>query len=172
MPWSVIKATYTMPELKYNDEVATGSVPGAGTFILLNGLQLGTSATTRVGRQIMIKSIHIKFIHAGAQFSGTPTQPSSLVRAMIVYDAQPNGTTALASELLENATTGNQVTSSTALRYSQRFKILYDKRWVVNNMLTASISPTFAEVYDEVYMKVNLKCNYADTNNGNIGLLS
>lgn len=168
MPWGVIKSTYTIPELKYKDLNASGAVPGNGTFTLLNGLTLGTSAVTRIGRQIVIKSIHMKFDITGAYFSVGPTLPSTMCRAMIIFDSQPNGTTPNVSDLLEDTTTGLQALASTALRYSGRFKILYDKRWVVNNNLAATTTATWSQIFDEVYLKVNLKCNYANTSNGDV----
>jgi len=168
MPWGVIKRTYTVPELKYVDTIASGSVSGAGAYSLLNGLNLGTSAITRVGRQIMMKSFHLKLLMSGATFAQTPTAPMSAVRIMVVYDLQPNGVTPAASDLLENATTGNQVVSSTALRYAGRFKILFDKRYNLNNQLAATTTTTFSEVFDEMYQKINLKTIYANTNNGDI----
>lgn len=168
MPWGVIKKTYTVPELKYSDKAAFDTVPGSGAFALLNGLNLGTSSITRVGRNINIKSIHIKFEVEGAPFSGTPTTVTSVCRAMIVFDMQPNGATPLVGDLLENTTSGVQTTSSTAMRYGARFKILYDKRWVLNNQITASTSTTWSQIFDEIYLKVNLKCTYSNTNNGDI----
>jgi hypothetical protein len=168
MPWGVIKSTYTVPELKYKDVSAAGTVTAAGAFILTNGLNLGTSAVTRVGRQIMMKSFHIKLVMAGAPFSSTPTSPSSLIRVMVVFDAQPNGTAPATSDLLEDASSGVGIVSSTALKYSGRFKILWDKRWVLVNSLTATTTADLTEQYDEKYMKINLKTIYANTNNGDI----
>lgn len=166
MPWSVIKSTYTIPELKYKDVTATGTVVGTGQFILLNGLNLGTSASTRIGRQIVIKKIHMKYDPIGAFASQTPTFPMTYIRAMIIFDMQPNGVAPTASDLLEDSTTGNQAVSSTAMRYSSRFKILSDKRWVLNNQISATDSPTFHEKYDEVFMNCNLKVIYSNSNNG------
>lgn len=168
MPWGVIKQTYTIPELKYIDRTATGGVAGTGTLSLLNGLTQGTGNTNRIGRQVMMKSIHIKFEVAGSPFSATPVSPMSTVRAMIVYDCQPNGATPAVSDILETATIGFQTVSGTALRYSQRFKVLYDKRWKLNNQLTATSTTTYSEIYDEKYIKINLGTTYADTSTGTI----
>lgn len=169
MPWGVIKSTYTIPELKYKDVTAVGAAAGTGSFALLNGLQLGTSSVTRVGRNIMMKSLHIKFEVVGAPFGQAPVAAMTTVRCMIVYDAQPNGAAPAVSDLLEITTAGYQSVASTALRYAQRFKILMDKRWKVNNQLaSATTGYTFSEIFDEHYMKMNLKTTYADTNNGTI----
>lgn len=168
MPWGVIKKTYTIPELKYTDVTAFGAVSGSGSFSLLNGLNLGTSAVTRVGRQIMMKSIHLKFDMNGSLFANTPTSAANMLRIMILYDAQPNGALPAASDLLENTTTGVQTISGTAMRYAQRFRILYDKRWILQHQLSSTTTGTFSSVFDEVYLKVNLKTIYANSNNGDI----
>lgn len=168
MPWGVIKQTYTVPELKYKDVTATGILSGAGSFALLNPLNVGTSSTTRIGRNITIKKLHIKFNIVGSAFSFTPTSPAQSVRAIVLFDMQPNGALPAASDILEDATTGVQVVSSTALKYGSRFKILMDKRWVVNNQLSASQAPANYECFDEQYLNLNLKCTYANTNNGDV----
>lgn len=169
MPWGLIKSTYTVPELKYKDTTAVGAASGSGSFALLNGLSLGTSAITRIGRVINMKSLHIKFEVVGAPFSQSPVAAMTTVRCMIIYDLQPNGSAPAVGDVLEVTTAGYQSVSSTALKYGSRFKILMDKRWKLNNQLaSATTSYTFSELFDEQYIKMNLKTQYANSNNGDI----
>jgi len=168
-PWGLIKQTYTVPEKKYNDENGAFSISDTGTIRLLNGLLLGTSATTRVGQKIMMKSVQIRFQITGPDAGNTPTLNSVWLRCMIVYDAQPNGQTFTFGDLLEDASTSNVAISPLSMANSSRFKILYNKVHTIQSQLATSVEvPTFSDMWDETYQKLNLETHYSNSNNGDI----
>jgi len=125
---NLIKSTYTIPEKKYKDTTAfVNSVDESGQIILLNGLLQGTSTTTRVGQKIKMKSVFLKMLAYGPTVVQTPTIPGVFLRTMIVWDAQPNGTTMTLAELLENTAVAVVPVSPLNMANTARFKVLYDQ---------------------------------------------
>ena len=121
-----IRRTYTIPEKKYIDQsnvaVAMDETP---VLVLLNGLALGTSATTRVGQNICMKSFHLKFTIRGATYATTTGNTISIMtRVMVVLDMQPNGTTPAGSDILEDTTAGIGIVSPIYMSNAMRFKVL------------------------------------------------
>lgn len=122
---------------------------GAASFVLLNGLQLGTSAFQRIGNKIAMKSCYWSVVFAlnslntvADATSGTPQVP---VRMMIVYDKQTNGSLPALSDLLSdksgiaNATARFiDVNSPNNLNNKDRFIVLCDKRFVLSAQGTGS----------------------------------
>lgn len=158
-----------MPEKKYNDETGAFSISDSGTIRLLNGLFLGTSATTRIGQKIMIKSMQIKFQITGPDAGNTPTLNSIWLRLMVVYDDQTNGATPALSDIIEDASSSTVVLSPISMANSQRFRILYNKVCVVQSQLATSVEvPTFSDLWDETYQKLNLETHYSNSNAGDV----
>lgn len=107
-------------ELKNIDVVTSSLIPLAGTGVvtLLNGVAQGTTATTRLGRRIVMRSLLVKFeISMAATSTG-----ASPIRILIVYDAQTNATAPVATDVL----TLDQLNSPMNLSNSRRFKTLCD----------------------------------------------
>lgn len=98
--------------------VITNGATGANVF-LLNGIQSGTTASTRIGRRITMKSILVKF---NASLAPTTTGASSL-RILIVYDKQANAATPAATAVLVTDT----ISSPMNLSNSSRFVTLIDE---------------------------------------------
>ena len=171
-----IRRTYTIPELKYIDASTVGTViDESGNITLLNGLLTGTSATSRVGMRIQMRSVHLKYMINGPVYTNpASTSPmAQTVRIMLVLDMQPNGATFALSDLLEDTTPGIGIVSSLYMANAARFKVLYDKRVTVTAaIVTASAAEVqFAEnktVYDETYLKLSHEVHYANSNNGDI----
>lgn len=110
----------TMGELKNID--TTLGVPAVGVttgvLTLLNGTTQGTTATTRLGRRITVKSIYIR-----GNLTLNPTSTGfSEFRLLIVYDKQANATAPVATDILV-ADTINNVNN---LSNSRRFVTLMD----------------------------------------------
>lgn len=117
------------PELKYTeaDDGAAAGIPTAGEIFFLNPLQAGTGITDRIGRKCMMKSLLLRL---GLYPSTTNSAPSgTIVRALIVYDAQNNSSAAgpNVSDILMTATWD----SSMNLDNRERFKILWEKMFTV-----------------------------------------
>jgi len=172
--WGTIKATYTIPEKKYIDQsniaVAMDETP---VVVLLNGLSLGTSATSRVGQNICMKSFHLKFTLRGPANTTTVGNVASVMtRVMVVLDLQPNGVLASGSDILEDTTPGIGIVSPIYMANAMRFKVLFDRRYEVQNNFTPTAGSQFNTInslrYDEIFEKMNHYVQYADSNNGDI----
>lgn len=87
-------------ELKFVDTSFTGAAAvGASTFSaaqLLNGLANGTSASTRVGRQVNMKSLLIRYTIT----LNPTTVAGGAVRMLVVYDKQANAAAPVITDVL------------------------------------------------------------------------
>lgn len=168
----LIKSTYTIPEKKYKDTTAfVNNVNESGTIVLLNGLLQGTSTTTRVGQKIKLKSVYLKMLAYGPTQAQQPTLPAIFLRTMIVWDAQPNGTTMVLSDLLEDTSAVPVTISPLNMANTARFKVFYDQTKMLQSqeLGTAEIqgAPLVA-CYDQTFQKMDLEVSYANSNNGSI----
>jgi len=113
-------------ELKFKDTTLTNTALGLasasfttpGPTFLLNGLVPDSTATGRIGRKVVLKSLLIRWSVSMAATStlGAP------VRVIVFYDKQSNATAATAAQLL----LADAITSPRNLDNSRRFKILSD----------------------------------------------
>jgi len=149
-------------ELKFVDTaISLTDVSTTASLTLCNGMASGNSASTRVGRQIRMKSIEMKGISL--------TQTASLqnaVRYALVLDRQANATVAAFTDIYDTAVTW-------ALRNisnKKRFKVLWDSGIIsqIGNG-TAGQMTTSAVVPLELYKRINIPVQYNAQNNGNIG---
>lgn len=99
----------TVPALGVNTAVLT----------LINGVAQGTTATTRNGRRIFMKSLMIRFSAIMANTSGGATAG----RIMVVYDKQSNATAPAATDIL----LADSIISVNNLGNSKRFVTIWDK---------------------------------------------
>lgn len=127
------------PEIKSVDLVsAPVTKPSCTTaqFTLLNGVQEGSSFFNRVGRKVMMRSLHLT---GGVILSGNSAtaMTDEYLRHMIVYDRQPNGAVpAISDILLDYDNTGTTTTTSVSglnMNNADRFVILRDMRVIVPN---------------------------------------
>lgn len=114
-------------EKKYVDTTVTsGSVSTTGGLSLLNGIAVGNTVNTRVGRKIIIKSIQWKgnvAVEQGADLAVSQLAPVQSVRFMVLIDKQPNGATFATTDLLQT----NSVFAPINMAYRDRFIVLKDK---------------------------------------------
>lgn len=93
-----------------------------GYFYLTNGISLGTSAVTRVGRVIRIQSFLINITLVATAASGNTN-----TRMMVIIDHQANGNApALANDVLEGAVQP-MVVQPRGLNQRKRYTILLDR---------------------------------------------
>jgi len=116
------------PSAEPNEDV----ISTTATFDLLNGVQEGSSFYNRIGRKIMLKSIHVTgAIVPQSTGGGVPEYD----RIMLIYDRQPNGAFPTASDVLTDYdnTGTNRSTSFSGMNMnnSERFLILRDHRFQV-----------------------------------------
>lgn len=144
-------------EVKYADNVDTNSaIVPTGTIVLLNGLNLGTTASERIGRNIQIIRISVRI-----NLKNTSAL-SSTARIMLIYDEQPNQQTFTMNNLLENSTSGFQVISHLNVNNIARFQVLYDEE---QPLVPGSSTQ---EIFLDNVVETNIIPVYSNTNNGDI----
>lgn len=93
----------------------------------LNAIEQGDGENQRDGRKVTLKSIHIR----GKVESQANT--ACQVRIVLVHDTQTNGATIDPANVLLPPVSGTLATHAFRnLQYSKRFRILYDRKWVIN----------------------------------------
>lgn len=144
-------------ERKNIDDTAPKITTGVTTWTIntLNDCAQGTTATTRIGRKILMKSINIQGVVA--------TSTGNTARILIVYDKQPNGAVPLATDVL----TSNTLMAMQNLDNRDRFIILadifpYDQE---ENIANPSASSGFG-------WKRYIKCNLETIYNGTLGTIA
>lgn len=148
-------------ELKYNDIAATVyACDSTGSVTALNLTAVGDDNTTRDGRQICNRSIHIR----GLIRPQDDTTVHSLARVMLVWDSQPNsGTIAAVTDILVTA----NGSSFTNLNNRERFTILRDAQFPMGKVDTTATqaiacSPTVHDLSWFVNLK-DIKTTYSGT---------
>lgn len=126
MPPPLFAAANNNPsERKFIDNLLTNSIaPGVSTFDaiggdLLNGLSTGTTATSRIGRKIRMKSI---LIRAEARMNSLSTGGAD-IRIVVVFDKQANAALALNTDVFVQ----NDFISPNNLSNKDRFVTIMDK---------------------------------------------
>jgi len=148
-------------ELKYVDtDDIPAAVAASGTVTLLNATASGTGITERVGRQITMTSYFGRF---GYYPSSTVSAPvGTIVRVMVIYDAQTNSAAAApaVSDILQSTSWDSPMN----LNNRERFKILLEFKVTIGattyttGALTAG-SPTPKVV--EKFRKLNMVTTYS-----------
>lgn len=110
-------------ELKNIDTVFAPIALGAGaTRNLLNGLQPGTSATSRLGRKIFMKSMQLRF---HAEPVGTTVGVPTPIRVLIVFDTQTNALMPAVTDVVVS----DNIYAHMNLQNGDRFKVILDKEF-------------------------------------------
>lgn len=149
-----------MPSGELKDSTVTGATTlttfntSAGQLALLNGLVRGANATERVGRQIKMRSIYLRYVASIAP----NTSGGSPVRVMIVYDKQANAVAPAALDIL----TVDNVYSPNQLSNSRRFVTLLDR------VLNIGVGNPSASI--EFYKKIALDTQFNAV--GNTGTIT
>lgn len=151
VPRALFRSGGRQPTGELKDITTTGATSltlfnsGAGQLILLNGVARGAAATERVGRQIKMKSIYLRYVCYPAPTSAG----ASPVRVMIVYDKQTNTVAPTALEIL----TVDNVYSPNQLANSRRFVTLMDRVLAISTLGEAVGTIEF-------YKKMNLDTQF------------
>lgn len=147
---SVMKMVRSMmpkKEYKFIDvESAAAAQTYNGTITLISGVAQGTTAITRVGRSINLKSLLFRY-----SIIGLATDP--IMRVMILYDKQNTGTAPSVGGILQ--TVGNANAVNAPLEYTQagRFQILYDKLIVCDAVKQTSYEGKFYKKFNGLSLK-------------------
>jgi len=144
----------SMGELKNKDSVLTfpAFATGTASITLLNGLQQGTTATTRLGRRIVMKSVYLF-----GQCQLAPTSTGSVtVRVVVVYDKQANATAPTAADLWG----ADGINNMNNLSNSRRFVTIIED---IRNLGTAGPQATFYQKYKKLNLPVEFNAGSAGT---------
>lgn len=126
------------------------------------GIAQGTSASTRIGQKIIIKSIQVK-LNATLAAGATDTD---IVHVYLVQDTQTNGVQATYADVFD--TSGDIGSEMRNMANSNRFKIL--KHFTFRLNADAGVAAAFGGDYqqDECFIKCNIPIMY----NSNAGAIT
>lgn len=139
------------PEKKFIDTTPTFNIVASSsafvaTPVLLNGVGTGATATDRVGRKILMKSLYVRY---ALNRSATTTLGAN-VRIVVVYDRQPNA----APPGITDVFLADAFLSPNNLSNRDRFVILCDE---VTESIDAAGPSTQAGT---IYKKINLETTF------------
>lgn len=139
-------------EFHYNDVNATISATTTYSIILLNGLSLGDTSTTRTGQSIKMDRLDLRF-YAEAN----ATTILNLVRVIVVYDKQSNAASMTSADLLVSTNPNSPYTFGS----QNRFTPLYDENFALNYNGTGIITKSLT-------LPANQHVTYSTSNAGTI----
>lgn len=122
-------------EFHYSDLNATVQATTTYSVILLNGLSIGDTSTTRTGQSIKMDRLDLRFyVVANA------TSVSNLTRVIVVYDRQTNAAAMTSADLLVSTNPNSPYTFGS----QNRFIPLYDECFAMsyngNSIITKSMT--------------------------------
>ncbi len=144
-------------ELKFHDGTKACTVVASSGTVLNNSLNIvaqGTTESTRIGRHMVIKKIHLRgFLYLVESTAKGDT--ADRVRIIIGLDTQANGAAATIAQILTTAA----IDSFRNLQYHKRFRILYDKFHTIHAQVGGGNGTT--EDYGRAYknFKFHKNCN-------------
>lgn len=149
-------------EKKCLDISGTMTLDLNGEVDLLFNPIIGADMDNRVGRKTTLKSIQIRAKVAPLQAQVLPTGagnfPASIVRLVLVWDSQPNGVLATASDILRV----NNPLANLNINNRDRFKVLWDKNFTFDPFSNAPTTFQYTgcgkvSTVFKKYKKVNLE---------------
>jgi len=164
------------PEKKYLDVAASSSATvfnfgptpgsntvGAPTLQLLNGMALGTTGITRIGRQVTIKSWLFRMaVNAAA------TGNTGLLRVVVVWDSQANGAALTTTDLFESSNVADVLVSPLNLSNRERFQVVMDKVYNLGGLGAVDGVPPDT-IHIEKFKKMNKIVTFNGGNAGTVG---
>jgi len=95
---------------------------------------IGTEYFTRIGRKVQLLSLKLRAtITCAAQTNQTASDGASCVRCLLVQDKQTNGVQATGNLVIASASNSGAINMFQNPRNFGRFKVLKDKRWVLQS---------------------------------------
>ena len=152
-------------ELNFQDIDLSGqSFSTTGVLLLLNGLSQGTTASTRIGRRVTVKSVQWAF---DAATSSSTTWTAN--RYMIVQDTQANGAGATFADIYATA----QPSTLRNMSNMPRFKVLYDSKSFIMIGDNAGVGSSAYDVDSlatahQGYIKCTVPVQYNSGNSGTV----
>lgn len=121
-------------EKKFVDTTVAVGALAATSITVVNGIATGTDYNTRIGREILMKSVYLRL----TAYNGTDQDAG--IRIMLVYDKQPNGAAPAITDLLVSG----DLVSANNLNNKDRFVTISDR---VRKISTASDRGFFHKKY-------------------------
>jgi hypothetical protein len=135
MKWGHIKNCVEFKSNDGNVNQQIGTTSGEAVSVI-SGIAEGTGHDERVGTRAFVSSIDVKLWLTSD--TSTPDDHCDFARVMLVQDKQANGATSLTiGDLLDTASAYDKTTAFRNLENTQRFKVLYDKRFKLSSYTTA-----------------------------------
>ncbi len=115
---------------------ATGGEHDPSATVMMNTVVQGDGESNRDGRKITMKSIYVEgLVKTAKQATQSATDNQTLIFIALVLDTQCNGATINSEDVYVNPG-ASQVTAAGPLRnlkFTQRFKVLATRRFVIQN---------------------------------------
>ncbi len=144
-------------EYKAHTVVAqTSDITDTASATALTNLVQGDTTTTRDGSQVKFTSLRFGYV-----LKANTSATRATVRLMLVHDKQTNEAQATATDVLQDSTPIDAITSAYNIDNVSRFRILYDK------VHTLVIAGDTSVVHRTIHKKLNLKVRY-DGNAGDV----
>lgn len=157
-------------EMKYEDVSNASAISPTGTIIALSTLAQGDNVEERVGEEVTQK-----YMNMNCFLTHSPDVNPGLVRVIVFWDLQTNavGPTALASTdpqlgLLDNVIITSPLLSPHNYRCHDRYKVLYDKVWIINPLSSAVLATHHVKKNFNLH---NAKIKYGSSNSGVAGIV-
>ena len=120
-------------EMKFQDINTTLGTSPSGNFVLLNGIQTGTTESRRIGNFIDMNFIASRWFVSGSN-KAIASPDDDLVRVLIFIDHQCNGTTPVIGDIIQSGG-GNITGHYNDTNVPARFQILHDETVVLHNTI-------------------------------------
>lgn len=136
------------------------TVAGTATITPLTNITVGDTANTRDGRKVMLTAVSGRYY--------LTTTGNTYWRVLVVYDAQPNGVTATAAEILESA--GDPL-SPMSLTWGKRFTVVHDNQTGYGQDTAGVLGTSGAASVCKWYKKLDNICEFGAATPPAIGAL-
>lgn len=147
----------------YDAEFGTGSIPTTGsiTDVKTYSIRQGDGSSNRDGRQIVLKKIQMVATVTLPDDTASNYVSTDEVRVMLVQDKQCNGAQATIADVLCTA----DIDSFNCMANARRFRVLYNKRIVVNSQIftiPSAGTPTMESASKRLqkYIQCNIPITY------------
>lgn len=141
-------------EKKFLDSTFTTDGTSTAVIGIMNAMAPGTSASTRIGRRILMKAINLRLL---LQREDASTATVQAVRFMIIYDRQTNGVAPAMTDILDTGT----ITSQHNMANVYRFFTIMDRTMVLSGAGGNTIN--FSKKYKSINLPVVYNAGTAGT---------
>lgn len=128
-----------MSELNFLDTTINGAYDNGSSVILVNGMVQGTTASTRLGRKISVKSVQLRHTVTAGTAGGTGNAKWALV-----YDRQTNGVAPTWQDVYDNSTAlgSNSTQAMRNMSNAERFTVLHEEFFDITGNATVPTDDT------------------------------